>query len=206
MTILFIDSTYDITIGLLNETSGWLDFKRFFGQKASAIIQKETYQLLLENNIQIKDLKGVVTVAGPGFYTGLRLSEGFADVFGFMNIPHYSFYSYDVPFWCGVSQGIWVTKAYRGEYFIYEWNHSEGEQKLLSAKEIHSYLEQTKNHYIHSETSLDELLKALSSSPSTLDLLKLNPLVIYKEVLKNKIKKETFYFRAPEDEFRVSGK
>ena len=80
MASLFIDSTYDITLGILDDDLGWIKFERFFGQKASAIIQKETHNLLQSAGLKLTELSSVITIAGPGFYTGLRLSEGFADV------------------------------------------------------------------------------------------------------------------------------
>lgn len=206
MAILFIDSTYDITIGILNDHLEWIDFQRFYGQKASAIIQRETYHLLLKNNLKSAQVNSIITVAGPGFYTGLRLSEGFADVFQFMNIPHYSFYSYEVPKWCGHKEGTWITKAYRGEYFAYEWNEHSSQKDLMSAKEVSDYLSKKNNFFIHSETSLDNALLELQASPSSLALLKDNASLVFDKVLQNKKREETFYFRAPEDEFRVSGK
>lgn len=204
MSVLFIDSSYDITLGLLDEGLGWLDFRIFRGQRASSTLQTETHRLLKDFNKKMQDLTRVVTVAGPGFYTGLRLSEGFSDVTSFFGIPHSSFYSYDIPHMTDVSEGSWVTKAYRGEYFIYEWMNGEGKSKLVEAKDLPA-LALRGPVFIHSEVSLDEKLKPLTTKAiSTSELLRENPRKIFERVLSENLRKESFYFRAPEDEFRMN--
>lgn len=207
MASLFIDTTYDITLGILDDDLGWIDFQRFFGQKASNVLQNEAYNMLHAHQLKGMDLKQVFTISGPGFYTGLRLSEGFADVTSFFNIPHYSFLSYDIPKLTGVSEGVWITKAYRGEYFFHYWNYKEERNVLVSAKELENELNRVdKSHlYIHSESAIDDLIKNHSGNwLTTHDLLKDQSQDIFRHILKSKNKVESFYFRAPEDEFKVS--
>jgi len=202
LSLLFIDTSYDITLGLLDENLGWHDLRAFRGQRASSTLQTETHRLLKDFNIQMKSLKGIVSVAGPGFYTGLRLSEGFADVTSFFGIPHCSFYSHEIPRWLGHDKGTWVTKAYRGEYFFYEWAGDTGNVRLLESKEL--YLPEGKV-FIHSDTSLDERLKPLAAQAlSTSELLKNEPKKIFSHVISENLKRESYYFRAPEDEFRMN--
>lgn len=188
MSVLFIDSSYDITLGLLDEGMEWRDFRIFRGQRASSTLQTETHQLLKDYGLKMKDLTRVVTIAGPGFYTGLRLSEGFSDVTSFFSIPHNSFYSYDIPFMTGVKEGAWVTKAYRGEYFIYRWVDGSSETKLVDARELinHKF---PQNIFIHSDISLDEKLKPYTvNAISSSELLKMPPLPISRRnVLLNRL-------------------
>lgn len=203
MSVLFIDSSYDITLGLLDENLGWHDLRAFRGQRASATLQTETHRLMKDFHLEMKNLKGVVSIAGPGFYTGLRLSEGFADVTKFFSLPHFSFYSYEIPFWLGHTEGSWITKAYRGEYFIYEWKGEASTIKLVSVKDL-AGLEIKNQVFIHSETSLDEKLTPFTvNSISTSDLLKEHPQKIFRHVMKG-MQRESYYFRAPEDEFRMN--
>lgn len=205
MSSLFVDSTYDLCLGVLDDGLNWLTFERQIGQKASAVIQGSAHEMLGKLNLEASDLSSIISVNGPGFYTGLRLAEGFADVFQFFGVPHYSFYSYDIPAWCGVKRGLWFTKAYRGEYFCYHWDESGSRHELLSGKEIASVLSQYESVYIHSDVSLDELSRGLiKQSISTVELLQKNPQIIFKQVLDQKLKKDAFYFRAPEDEFKVN--
>lgn len=204
MSVLFIDSSYDITLGLLDEGMEWLDFRIFRGQRASSTLQTQTHQLLKDFQKKMTDLTRVVTIAGPGFYTGLRLSEGFSDVTSFFDIPKNSFYSYDIPLITGVSEGSWVTRAYRGEYFVHEWRNGESESRLLEAKDLPA-LSLKGQVYIHSEISLDEKIKPLTvDAVSTSDLLKNHPRKIFSHVLTHNLHCESFYFRAPEDEFRMN--
>jgi tRNA threonylcarbamoyladenosine biosynthesis protein TsaB len=203
LSYLFIDSTYDLTLGVLDDGLRWLSFERMSGQKASAIIQAKAHEHLLQHKLKANELTGIITIHGPGFYTGLRLAEGFADVFNFFGVKQYSFYSYEIPSWCGFEQGIWFTKAYRGEYFFYCWNKQTHEQKLLPSKELAAGIS-GEQFFIHSEASLDALSTPLIKNPiRTTDLLKEHPEKIFGEVIKG-LKREPFYFRAPEDEFKVN--
>jgi tRNA threonylcarbamoyladenosine biosynthesis protein TsaB len=205
LALLFIDSTYDITLGILNDDFRWIDFKKFSGQKASLILQKEIYNLFCMNQIPIEKISGVLTVAGPGFYTGLRLSEGFSDVYQFFNIPHFSFFSYDIPLWCKYPKGVWLTKAYRGEYFIHQWNETASSNLLINSADLPIALEKVKDPiFIHSESALDSLCLDLIKNPiATHDLLRAQSTDIFGYVLAKKLKENSFYFRAPEDEFKV---
>ena len=201
MSYLFIDSTYDLTLGVLDDGLSWVSFERETGQKASQIIQKKAFELLTRHNLKPENLKGIITVNGPGFYTGLRLAEGFSDVFSFFGINQYSFYSYEIPLWCGYAEGTWFTKAYRGEYFFYHWKNDEGRFELMSSKELKIGDEQ---YFIHSPGSLDTLSNDLIKNPiETFNLIKDFPKKIFPHVLKGP-KREPFYFRAPEDEFKAN--
>lgn len=207
MTALFIDSTYDITIGILGDDLGWIDFKKFSGQKASTVIQKETHAMLGSFGIKLKDIESIITIAGPGFYTGLRLSEGFADVLKFSGIKHYSLLSYTIPRLLDIRSGTWMTKAYRGEYFFHTWSSEGQKNELISTSELEKYsLNISKsNFYIHSDSGIDEFSKRFFiDSSTTHDLLRKNPNKIFTELLNSTEKSDSFYFRAPEDEFKVS--
>lgn len=207
MASLFIDSTYDITLGILDDGLGWIQFEKFANQKASAIIQKETFNLLEKSALNIESISTVITVAGPGFYTGLRLSEGFADVFIFNGKKHFSFLSHSIPFLTGIEKGVWMTKAYRGEYFFHLWESEKSKNELVSAKNLEAYLKDVdmSDFYIHSDSAIDELSRQYISHPqTTYDLLKDQSQKIFSSILNTKSKVDSFYFRAPEDEFKVS--
>lgn len=207
MTSLFIDSTYDISLGILDDNLGWVNFESFYGQKVSNIIQKETHRLLSQNSLKLLELDSVISIAGPGFYTGLRLSEGFADVLNFSGMKHYSFLSYAVPYLTGVERGSWMTKAYRGEYFFHTWTGLDSQNTLVSAKELEIFLSTVDKSslYIHSDSAIDDLTRGLiGDRKTTLDLLKHNSQVVFSKIITNQTKNESFYFRAPEDEFKVS--
>lgn len=207
MAYLFIDSTYDITLGILDDGLGWIQFERYSNQKASAIIQTQTYGLLEKSGLKTKDISAVITVAGPGFYTGLRLSEGFADVLIFNGQQHYSFLSYEIPALTGVESGTWMTKAYRGEYFFHLWDGEVKRNELVAAKDLEAFVNSVdkSKFYIHSDAAIDEASRRLITDPrTTVDLLKTHSKDIFRPLLRAKSKVDSFYFRAPEDEFKVS--
>lgn len=203
MSYLFIDSTYDLTLGVLDEELNWMSFETEVGQKASAIIQKKAYELIKRHGLRWESLSGVITVNGPGFYTGLRLAEGFSDVFSFFRVKQFSFYSYEIPYWCGFSKGTWFTKAYRGEYFFYEWSLDDSSTALKTLKELPEAITEDQ-YFIHSIGSLDDVSSNLINNPfKTRDLLQLHPKKIFPHVVKG-LQREPFYFRAPEDEFKAN--
>ena len=207
MASLFIDSTYDITLGILDDEMGWISFQRFIGQRSSNILQKETHNLLKAAGIKTSDLSQVITVAGPGFYTGLRLSEGVSDVFRFADINHFSFYSYQLPLLLGVESGYWMTKAYRGEYFFHRWDLNDKSNILVTESELPSFIEKLKEEraFIHSDTALDEISRnLLKDATDTHSLLRNRSKDIFKKIIAENSRVDSYYFRAPEDEFRVS--
>jgi tRNA threonylcarbamoyladenosine biosynthesis protein TsaB len=201
VTVLYVDTTYDTTLGLLSEKLEWLEVLTLNEKRASNILQSQTYKILEEHQLQIDDLTRIVICAGPGFYTGLRLSEGFSDIFKLFNVNSCSFYSYDLPKILGVPKGCWITKAYRGEYFCHSWGESVEKSELFSFKELPAFDEA----YFHSETAVDDLIKQKCQKLiSTNDLLKSNSQVIFEHILKLNQTHESYYFRAPEDEFRMN--
>ncbi len=201
-----MDSSYDLCLGVLDDELNWLAYESHSGVKASAIIQERTALLLGQLDLKAADLSGVITVNGPGFYTGIRLMEGFANVLGFFGVRIFSFYSYDVPLWAGHCHGTWFTKAYRGEYFLYTWEGDSSFKNLVSSSELPTALASLNDQsfFIHSGASLDSLSASLLLNPiSTAELIRVAPKKVFAEVLKGRVC-EPYYFRAPEDEFKVN--
>ena len=204
MAHLFVDSTYDLTLGLLKDDFSWAKFSTFANQKASEILQLETLNLCTEAGIEVRDLKSVICVSGPGFYTGLRLSEGFVDVLKFSGIKGYSFYSYEVLPLLGIKEGNWITKAYRGEYFIHALKGEGTENILIPSKELKDFVVDKSHFYIHSDKAIDDLgRECMPNAIGTIELIQKHP-EIFKTIIKKNFQRESYYFRAPEDEFRTS--
>jgi tRNA threonylcarbamoyladenosine biosynthesis protein TsaB len=200
---LFIDSTYDLYLGILDQKFNWLSFEIHGGQKASGVLQPKVYEILNRHKIFPADLSGIFSVNGPGFYTGLRLAEGFSDVFSFFGVKQYSFYTYEIPFWCGHEKGTWFTRAYRGEYFFFNWNGEAASSKLVRGTDLNSSFFDG-DIFIHSNQSLDQLSEKLIDKPiHTVELIRSRPNEIFTKARKTLVK-DPFYFRAPEDEFKVN--
>ncbi len=209
MIKLFIDTSYDVFVGLLNSSGKWEGKLVLKGFKASQILQKEIYALLQNKNLTVKDIDGIITSSGPGFYTGMRLSEGVADVFKLKGLKLWSYYNFMIPAWYGNTKGLWMTKAYRGEYFFYLWDGEKQEKFLLQSNELNEYFEKWNKlsvpFFIHQESAIDEKIKALISTyTETVNLIENNPEILYQAVINNNLHEQSYYFRAPEDEFRPS--
>ena len=98
-----------------------------------------------------------------------------------------------------------MTKAYRGEYFFHRWDKSQGRNDLITVKELPEYAGKLGEVYIHSEPAIDELMTSLvPTRKSTFDLLQSESEKIFSRILKEARFEESFYFRAPEDEFKVN--
>lgn len=209
MIKLFIDTSYDVFIGLLNSQGSWEGKTVLKGFKASQILQKEIYSLLQNKNLDVSAIGGVITSAGPGFYTGMRVSEGVADVFKLKGLPHLSYYNFMIPKWYGNTKGLWMTKAYRGEYFFYLWDGEKEEKFLLQENELASHFEAWDKlvvpYFIHQDSAIDEKLKKfVTNYQQTVELIERNPESLYQAVVSANLTEASYYFRAPEDEFRPS--
>ncbi len=148
------------------------------------------------------DIKQVVYVAGPGFYTGLRMAYGIADILQLTGIKLTSLYTFDIPALLGVKSYTWITKAYRGEVFVFEKSVSSQHHKLFSEKDF--LLKNWEGEvFVHHRNALDELMASkLTNVQSTQDLLQKNLKVICQQVQSASLLKELFYFRPPEEEFK----
>lgn len=209
MIKLFIDTSYDVFVGLLDSNGSWVNKTVLKGMKASQIIQKEIYGLLKDKNVSVKKIDGVITSAGPGFYTGMRVSEGVADVFKLYGHPHHAYYNFYLPKWYGHQNGIWMTKAYRGEYFFFLWQRETEEKYLLKESELADHIEKWKAlaipFFIHQESAIDEKLKNLIPSyQETFSFIQDRPQIFYAHIMNLQSQEPSYYFRPPEDEFRPS--
>jgi len=184
----------------LDRDLNWIEFRSYENQRASGLLQSETYSICAKFGVFPRDLDGIVTVSGPGFYTGLRVSEGFSDIFHLFNIPRYSLYSFDIPKFIGHPEGVWITKAYRGEYFIHSWDEHSSSNDLVQSSQVQINIEKIGQKFIHCSSAIDIEIQAIK----TLELIQQFPSKIFPFVLEQKLKREIFYFRAPEDEFRMN--
>src|SRR5690606_27900986 len=143
-------------------------------------------------------------VAGPGFYTGLRIAYGMADMLKVEGRSLLNFYTYELPKFMGVTEYKWITKAYRGEVFIHHYSQSKGHSYLLADKE---FLAKSWDGeiYIHHQNALDaQMSEKLPQAKATEEILLKHMPQVWSAVHATKIDRELFYFRAPEEEFKPS--
>lgn len=200
---LFFDSSEFLCLGLLTEDFQWVDYKKLATKKNSEIFHGTLFEMLNKHQVEITDIAGVFQVAGPGSYTGIRLSEGMCQVLEWHQIPIYSFTHFKIPEILGVPKGAWISEAFKGELFIYSWREGKSKVELVKKAdrdENEMLAKVSKEHgivYTHYDLGLYDCL-------FTGELLKGHSQEIFSYVFKNEMREPPYYYRALEDEFRPS--
>ena len=204
MSYLFIDTSDHLVLGLLDSDYKWIEFLETNDKKSSASIHAKIYNLLEKNGLKIKDVKALFQIAGPGSYTGMRISEGISQVLEWQKMPIYSFYHFVIPSLLGESKGAWISKAFKGEIFVYEWRDKEIKTSLHAESELPNIQNRLKEElgefWTHYNESFPEIPK------STGELLKLNSDKLFSYVATSQLREKPFYYRSLEKEFTVSQK
>lgn len=178
MYSLFLDTTAGLTYGLLDEKFMWIAYESSNEKRPSEHIHEKIFFMLSKFNIQLSQIR-IITVAGPGSYTGMRLSEGFADIAEWNGVKVFSFYHFEVPQLIGVTSGRWITNAFKNQLFSFQWNETEFKKDLLSECN-------DQNAFTIEKTT---------------ELIYKHPDLVFSKVIKLNEKKETYYFRTLEEEF-----
>ena len=200
MSVLFLDTTYEISFALFTSQFEQVHFETIPGQKTSELLHTKLFHALEKQKMEAKDIDQVAYLAGPGFYTGLRVAYMVAQIFKNESAAAVSIYSYELPQLLEEKNYLWVTKAYRGEYFVYD---SESKEELLLDKvSFMEKLSKHKNLWAHCPKSIEGLeIKQISyTSHSYQDKMAL----MAKRICEYAKEKEVYYFRPPEVEFKVS--
>ena len=194
MHSLYVDSTAGLIIGLLDSKYEWIEYLSLDEKKPSEIIHYEIFNLLKKYDLKLSNMQCFIS-NGPGSYTGMRLCEGLAQVFELNQISVYSFYHFDVPKLSGILKGFWVTNAFKGQVFIYNWNADQFEKDLVNKNDFH--IENTENGF-----TLDLTDPLFSNLISTTNLIKDNPAPIFSKISQLKLREAPYYFRPLDEEFR----
>lgn len=198
MASLFLDTSNQVTFGLLDEDLEWLTFQILEDKKASKVLHSLIYEALTEYDLEIGELEQVFYLAGPGSYTGVRVAQGFAEVLRWQGMSTFSCRHFDVPKLLGHEKGVFVSKAFKEEAFLYKWEGENSEQKLIresSALELIADLEADGNSCFTSEP------ENFSGSISTFELIEKSPSSLFGEMKKRGMLNDIFYYRSLEEEF-----
>ena len=193
MHSLYIDSSLGLVIGLLDSDYSWIEYLSLDEKKPSEIIHFEIYNILKKYNLKLSEMRCFVS-SGPGSYTGMRLSEGVAQMFQLALMPVYSFCHFEVPALCGVEIGFWVTNAFKGQIFIYSWKGENIEKHLVNKESF----------YIENEASgftLDSNDPLFCKLISTKNLIKEKSSEVFFKINAKKLRESPFYFRTLDEEF-----
>lgn len=198
---LFIDTTKDITLGLLDNDFKWLAYQFYTDSKSSAIIHKLIDDLMIKFQTSIDNIEGVIQVAGPGSYTGMRVSEGILQVFSWQKIKTYSFYHFDVPAYLNEESGLWLGNAFKGEVFVYSWWGSKHHFELIKNSDLDGLM--LKNTHLPKYRSFD-LENSNVECLLTSKMIYEQPQKIFSKVVSDKILKPIYYYRTIEQEYKRS--
>lgn len=197
MVSLFVDTSFYLVVGILNEKWEWLEYEEIIDTKSSAIIHRLIFDLLNKNDLTVANIKNIIHVAGPGSYTGVRLSEGLSQIFALNKINTYSFYHFDIPKYLNIAKGSWIVKAHKGELFVHSWDGENFEDNLIQENEFEKYLE-LGEIYTHYKLSFDLVKNPLNETGL---LIRDNSKKIFSTVVESNLKQKPFYFRSIDQEF-----
>jgi tRNA threonylcarbamoyladenosine biosynthesis protein TsaB len=199
---LYIDSSEHLVLGLLDENLNWIDFLDTKERKGSGILHGLLHELLENQNLSFKDLKQVFFTAGPGSYTGMRLGEGMCQVLEMENVKINSFYHFEVPFLLGDQKGVWISKAFKREIFVFQWDGSDSQTGLIPEEEMLQSIETWKKSGLNIYTHFSEILD--QDLTSTSDMIHTQSDKLFCKVAGLDERKTPYYYRTDEKEFRVS--
>lgn len=199
MSYLFLDTSSFLVAGILNENFKWDDYAQTDIVKSSGHVHSLLNDLLIRNNLSWNKLKGLIVSSGPGSYTGMRVSEGIAQVLEIDKLPIFSFYHFEIMKMIG-KNGVWVSEAFKGEYFFYDSKTEASE--LLSLEALILRISQRDDVY-----ALNSEVRGVDSPfKSTLDLLKDNSTKIFSDIVETLKRREPFYYRPENVEFALRPK
>lgn len=196
MSYLYVDTSHQTTLGILEEDFSWKEMKSLETSKSSHILHSEIYKLLTNQKInKVLDLKGAFFIVGPGSYTGIRLADGLSQILSWQGLETFTFHHFDIPELMGINKYNWISFAFKEQYFKLE--RENGKDKI-------SFIDESKAMSISDAYSFQS--DNFVNVQSTKKLIESHSQEILAEVLKKKLNKEAYYYRSPEDEFNKSFK
>jgi tRNA threonylcarbamoyladenosine biosynthesis protein TsaB len=197
---LYIDTTYQVNIGLLSGDYHFLDFLNIKSNKASQIIHTNIHEMLEKHSIKLKDIKRLFLISGPGSYTGMRVGMGIANILEDEGIEVFSIRHFEIPRLLGHEKGVWVGKAFKGEFFLYQWSGEDISKKLVKEAYVNLVGEQVFGHVpedIEPFVASDKLIL-------TSDIIKEKSEQLFDLMFEKKIKEGVYYYREEDQEFKRS--
>ena len=157
--------------------------------------------MLTNENLKAKDLQSLLTITGPGSYTGVRIAEGIARIFHWQKIPVFSCRHFDIPQLLGIKKGAFLAPAFKKEIFIYSWNENSMDKKNLPERELSHVVESlTKDNY-PLFTSFENSLFSNLKKTLTSNLMHENITELFYQMKEKKIRNPLYYYRHIEQEF-----
>ncbi len=205
MTSLFIDTSHHLNLGLLDDRYEWIEYFEKQETKNSSLLHGKIFEICSNAKVSVKDIKNIFLNLGPGSYTGIRIAEGIGQIFNIAAINSFSFYHFDIPLALHVEKGIWLSKAFKGEYFVFQWDEKKKESCLKSENEIRNLLKDAVKTEFQIFTNCVESIDVLDCPiVETSRLTKDFSYKIFSSFEKGRILRSPYYYRSLEEEFTVS--
>ncbi len=179
---LFVDTGHQIQIGLIGSDYRFVDYETTTEKRSSEIIHLMIHGLCQKNGTKLESLEGVITAAGPGSYTGLRVARGISDILQLSGMKAYSFWWHESFQIVGINEGRWVSNAFKKEQFVYSWSSKDARSELVHNDEF-------------IESSQDFTVDSLIS------FIKKNHQKLFQIIIDEEIVRDIFYYRSLEKEF-----
>lgn len=189
---LYIDTSADLTVGVLSDEFEWLKLVVDENALASKKVHSMMYELLNEYDQSLSSIMGLIYPAGPGSYTGMRVSHGIAEILNQHQVSIFSFYHFEVPMIVGHKKGTWISNAFKGEIFKYSWE-KEKEKIELEKKETF-FIDKTMQYFARNTKDYDFSL-------STDNIIKSQSSALFPKIVARGEVKEIYYYRSLEQEY-----
>jgi tRNA threonylcarbamoyladenosine biosynthesis protein TsaB len=197
---LFLDSSSFIQVGVLDKEYKWLHHEIVPNKKGSQILHSVIHTCLEEQNLKISDIKNVFLANGPGSYTGIRVAEGICQVLELGGASVSTFYHFEVPAFCGVSEYEFFSEAFKGEVFSYKRRGEKSEISLIKEEKFQNRDSSNLEEYSLNGEILEEALDSIY------DLFRSKSVEIFQKVAERGERQPPFYYRTVETEFKPSQK
>ena len=195
---IYIDTTLKLSLALIDEDFSVLTHKSYEENKTANIIHTELNLLLEDNNLNADSNIDLIINNGPGSYTGVRVGEGIGKVFEMDGKKVFSFNEHEI-FPHLVDKGLWISNAFKGEFFACAWGNSEAPRsKLVDKENLIAMLREHQNIYTNDLFDFGEA-KMISSKET---LIK-NASRVFEYVVSKELRLPPFYFRKIDQEFKI---
>lgn len=200
---LFIDTSDELIVGLISDDYNFLKKINRGKIKTSKEIHKIIYDTLTEYGLVFDSIDFIFNIAGPGSYTGIRVGEGISQLLEWQSVPTYSFNHFQVPYLLGEKKGVWISNAFKSEFFIYSWTDEEYSIKLLHEKDMFNELGLLTEKKVNIFCKNNEKFLEGIDYHSTSSLINERPEELFLIVSKRNLREAPFYYRTAEKEFKV---